>query len=131
MQPSTLEQLYIRQISNSDVDKLKEWSGEILIPNINDPLVVVSGSCFDERDILCGAGFVRLVGEATITLNPSLTRQVKGEVLRELFAAGRMLSYKEGLDKLIAFTDNPLYARLLKKRFNFSDASGIGLQLEL
>ena len=122
--------LNIRQVTLSDLEELRVWSNGIKIPDIDDPLSIVSGSIFD-NDNLLGAGFIKLVGEATIVLNPSLSIKQKSEILRLLFAEGRARSYLKGLDKLVAFTANPLYARLLKKRFDFDDNSGIGLQLKL
>ena len=116
--------LQIFDIDNLEL--LKEWSKDIKIPL--NPLI--QGSIYDNQ-VLMGAGFIKLVGEATIVLNPAITKLDKMETIRTLFAEAKLRCARHDIDKLVVFTDNQLYARLLKKRFNFSDSSGIGLQLEI
>jgi hypothetical protein len=127
MQP----ELRIDNITPDDLKELEKWVDEIALPDFDDPFVVVRGGVFNGSDVLYGAGFIKLIGEATISLNPALTLRQKMEVLRLLFAEGKIRSHNLGIDILTAFTPDKLYVRLLKKRFGFDDSSGIGLRLRL
>jgi hypothetical protein len=109
-----------------DLDILQEWAKDVKVPK--DSLLQCA---ITSEGVLCGAGFVEIIGEATIVLNPALPLIDKSEVIRHLFAKGREESLKENINKWVVFTDNKIYAQFLKKRFGFTDSSGIGLQLEL
>jgi hypothetical protein len=110
-------------------EKLEEWAPNIIVPD--DSLVVVNHNVFDSHGNLCGSGFVRTVGEVTIILDPKLSKLDKMNVIRELFALGKIDSLQLGIDKWVAFAKDEMFVKLLKKRFGFDNDSGLGLSLRL
>ena len=117
------EELIIRDVKNEDYELLKKFNPNIEIPSIESPLTLIHGTIEHENQVL-GAGFITIVSEATIVVNPLLEKRDKALVLKELYREAMFRLRDKGLDKLIALTDNELYAKTLEKRFSFQIEKG-------
>jgi hypothetical protein len=66
-------------------------------------------------------GLLKTTPEGLIILDKSQKMRVKIEALRELLHAAQMAVVKRGLDEMVIYTDDDLYANTLKKHYGFRD----------
>lgn len=91
-------------------------------PDTNSPLILSSGTIIDSNNNVVGAGFLKLIGEAIVIINPKLDKRTIGHALDEIYLTGYMKAEENGLDGIHAFIyDNEQFVRVLKHRYNFID----------
>lgn len=92
-------------------------------PDVNSPLIISRGTIIDNEGNVVGAGFLKIISEAIVIINPELDKRTIGHALDEIYLTGYMEAEKKGCDGLHAFIyDNESFVKVLKHRYNFKDA---------
>lgn len=117
------EELTCRDVTEKDVLELALLNTAIDIPSPTHPLTLIHGIVEHDNRIL-GAGFIKIIAEATIIINPAIPKRDKILVLRELYQEALRRLEGTGIDKVIALTDDELYAKALENKFYFEPEKG-------
>lgn len=107
---------------DNEHDKILRSYTNFPYPDVASPLIISSGTILDSDNNVVGAGFLKLIGEAIVIINPELDKRTIGHALDEIYLIGYMKAEENGLDGIHAFIyDNEKFVRVLKHRYNFID----------
>jgi len=113
----------MRRLLPSDLRQVESYfNGSYPLPDLNNPEYVIREVSDDARSLVC----VKMTTEVSILLDPKLTALQKAKLIRDHFNSVR---------RQLPTTDTHLFiteggeefASLMRKHFNFEDATGIPL----
>ena len=117
----------IVKFHKSHVQRFREISdllGKNTFPDITDSLVFARCSVVDKKGTVIGGGFLRHTAEATIYLDPTLSKFKRAEIMDSLFSIGKSMANKKGINEIHAFLFNmPVFGNYLRKKLDFVKVS--------
>jgi hypothetical protein len=97
------------------------WDGsKSPFPDLTSPLFIIRSTVIDKEGKVIGGGFVKIVAEAVIFVEPSLSLYNKASMVCMLFEKGKLAMLKKGFDEFYAFVrDTPSFVTFLMKKLDF------------
>ena len=80
--------LILQDIEKSDIIKISEFDNEQIYQFTNDPFTFNSKIVLNDKDEILAAGFIRVVNEFKVTVNPNISNFMKAKVIDELIKYG-------------------------------------------
>ena len=121
--------LILQDIEKSDIIKISEFDTEQIYQFTNDPFTFNSKIVLNDKDEILAAGFIRVVNEFKVTVNPKISNFMKAKVIDELIKYG--ISNSQCNEIIVELTNGGNhYANILEKHFKFQYGNGILMRLE-
>lgn len=104
------------------------YSSDFSLPDLSN---AVTFAVVEDAGEIVGFGMVKMFAEAIMILDKSKSIRVKSETMKLLLDKAETDCRTENIKQLHSFTNDPNFANLLVKHFNFKTIQNIGLQKEL
>jgi alpha-amylase/alpha-mannosidase (GH57 family) len=117
----------IDRLRNLQAEKYKNFTKD----KFDDPVNNVSASIIANDGLVVGAGFLHIIPEAILILDPRLPKYIKGEAVDIALKEAKKQAILAKFDGITAFTYNDEnFNQVLVHRYGFCDA-GTAFYLEL
>lgn len=105
------------------IEQIAKENNKFNLPDISSPLILLRISIVDEEGVIVAAGFLKLIGEAILTIDKNLTISKKAEIVSMFHKVGTRAAKKKGLDEINAFiTEDKSFVNFLLKRLDFVES---------
>jgi len=114
-------------LNKQEIEELRQiHDNSFPFPDFGNPTYVRSSLVRDAAGKLLAAGILKVTTETILIVNPEASRLQKAALCKQLFETLREELFGLGLDDthLFLLKDEEHFSKLLKKHFNFQEATG-------
>jgi hypothetical protein len=99
---------------------ISEATGKTTFPDITDKSVITRCSVEDDKGEIIGGGFIKMIAESTIYVDPTLPLYKRARIVDELFRVGQIMAREKGIRELHAYLfDMRSFGNYLRKKLGF------------